>query len=92
MLIVGDDVTDEDMFLAAPDGAVTVHVGSGPTAARMRLVGPDQVRKLLTELAERLDLRIHPDHSEAFGKDDQSAAESQTGAVEATPGGTESAS
>jgi hypothetical protein len=30
----------------------------------MRLVGPDQVRKLLTELADRLDQRIHADHAE----------------------------
>jgi trehalose 6-phosphate synthase/phosphatase len=64
MLIVGDDVTDEDMFRAAPEGAVTVHVGGGATVAKMRLVGPDHVRKLLTELADRLDLRIHADHAE----------------------------
>jgi trehalose 6-phosphate synthase/phosphatase len=64
MLIVGDDVTDEDMFRAAPEGAVTVHVGGGETVAKMRLVGPDQVRKLLTELADRLDLRIHADDAE----------------------------
>ncbi len=64
MLIVGDDVTDEDMFRAAPEGAVTVHVGGGKTVAKMRLVGPDQVRKMLTELAERLDLRVHADHAE----------------------------
>ncbi len=54
MLIVGDDVTDEDMFRAAPDDAVTVKVGRGPTIARMRLLGPDQVRKLLTELENQL--------------------------------------
>ena len=79
MLIVGDDVTDEDMFRAAPDGAVTVHVGSGPTEARMRLVGPDQVRKLLTELAGRLDLRIHADHAEAFeGAVDAEPAKAKT--------------
>jgi trehalose 6-phosphate synthase/phosphatase len=63
MLVIGDDVTDEDMFRSAPGDAVTVHVGSGQTAARMRLIGPDQVRKLLTELIEQLDLRIHPDHA-----------------------------
>ena len=65
MLIMGDDVTDEDMFRSAPDGAATVHVGSGRTEARMRLIGPDQVRKVLTELTDRLDLRVHPDRAEA---------------------------
>ncbi len=64
MLIVGDDTTDEDMFRAAPAGAVTVHVGGGPTEARMRLMGPDQVRILLTELTAQLDLRVHPDRAE----------------------------
>jgi trehalose 6-phosphate synthase/phosphatase len=59
MLIVGDDLTDEDMFQAGLDGAVTVHVGNGPTAARMRLDGPDQVRKLLVELTERLEVPAH---------------------------------
>jgi trehalose 6-phosphate synthase/phosphatase len=59
MLIVGDDVTDEDMFRAAPADAVTVHVGRGPTIARMRLLGPDQVRKLLTELVGHLGGRVH---------------------------------
>jgi trehalose 6-phosphate synthase/phosphatase len=63
MLVIGDDVTDEDMFRSAPADAVTVRVGSGQTAARMRLIGPDQVRKLLTELIDQLDLRIHPDHA-----------------------------
>jgi trehalose 6-phosphate synthase/phosphatase len=63
MLVIGDDVTDEDMFRSAPADAVTVHVGSGHTAAAMRLIGPDQVRVLLTALIEQLDLRIHPDHA-----------------------------
>lgn len=68
MLIVGDDVTDEDMFRAAPEDAVSVHVGGGRSAARMRLIGPDQVRKLLAELTERLDLRVHPDRAGTPGE------------------------
>jgi trehalose 6-phosphate synthase/phosphatase len=59
MLIAGDDVTDEDMFRAAPADAVTVHVGRGGTLARMRLMGPDQVRKMLSELEARLAVRAH---------------------------------
>jgi trehalose 6-phosphate synthase/phosphatase len=54
LLVIGDDVTDEDMFRAAPPDAVTVHVGRGRTAAAMRLMGPDQVRVVLRELISRL--------------------------------------
>jgi trehalose 6-phosphate synthase/phosphatase len=60
LLVVGDDATDEDMFRAAPVEAVTVRVGGGRTAARLRLVGPDQVRKLLTELIDRLEVKVGP--------------------------------
>jgi trehalose 6-phosphate synthase/phosphatase len=96
MLVIGDDITDEDMFRSAPDDAVTVRVGSGRTAARMRLIGPDQVRKLLTELIEQLDLRIHPDHAVPIGVGSQAEAgdpaetteptePTDSEAVEATP-------
>jgi len=57
IVVVGDDTTDEDMFAAAPRGAVTVKVGVGRTAARYRLEGPDEVRQLLGELALRLRAR-----------------------------------
>ncbi len=78
LLIIGDDVSDEDMFRAAPPDAVTVHVGTGRTDARMRLIGPDQVRKLLTELTDRLDLRVHPDRAvPSDGAAATGAAESQ---------------
>jgi trehalose 6-phosphate synthase/phosphatase len=63
LLVMGDDVTDEDMFRAAPGDAVTVKVGVSPTAAAMRLMGPDQVRVVLTEIVTTLDLRVHPDRS-----------------------------
>ena len=49
-LVVGDDRTDEDMFLAAPAGTVTVRVGPGPTAARYRIADPAAVRTLLRSL------------------------------------------
>jgi trehalose 6-phosphate synthase/phosphatase len=57
LVAAGDDLTDEDMFKAAPADAVTVHVGGGPTAARMRLLGPEQVRRFLVELEQRLTER-----------------------------------
>jgi len=53
LIVVGDDTTDEDMFAAARRGGLTVKVGPGPTRARFRLGGPDQVRVLLGELARR---------------------------------------
>jgi trehalose 6-phosphate synthase/phosphatase len=49
-LVVGDDRTDEDMFVAAPADAITVRVGPGPTAARCRLADPNAVRALLRTL------------------------------------------
>lgn len=49
-LVVGDDRTDEDMFLAAPANAVTVRVGPGSTAARYRVADPAAVRRLLRSL------------------------------------------
>ncbi len=70
MLIVGDDATDEDMFAAAPADAITVHVGSGPSTAKMRLLGPDQVRKVLVELADRLG-----SHLTASGSAEEPAGE-----------------
>jgi len=57
LVIVGDDTTDEDMFAAAPRGAVTIKIGSGRTAARFRLAGPDELRHLLGELVLRLRTR-----------------------------------
>lgn len=73
LLVVGDDLSDEDMFLAAPEDAVTVHVGGGSTVARMRLIGPDQVRKLLTEVADHLDIRVHPDNAVSLGEQDKAS-------------------
>ena len=83
MLIVGDDATDEDMFRAAPADAITVHVGTGKTVARMRLIGPDQVRNLLMELAAQLDLRAHPEQAVDRSRETLETRET----VESAPGG-----
>ena len=56
ILFVGDDVTDEDGFVALRDmlNAVTVRVGeaNAESAARFSLGNPDQVHELLAMLAE----------------------------------------
>lgn len=51
VVVLGDDRTDEDMFAAAPTGAVTVKVGAGPTAANHRLHAQADVLPLLRRLA-----------------------------------------
>mgnify|MGYP001151518904 CR=1 FL=1 len=51
VLAVGDDVTDEDLFLAMPEHAATVKIGEGETAAKHRLPDPPAARALLTKLA-----------------------------------------
>ena len=53
-LALGDDRTDEDLFLAAPPTAFTVKVGHGPSAARWHLPDVPAVRALLRALADAL--------------------------------------
>jgi trehalose 6-phosphate synthase/phosphatase len=50
VVVVGDDRTDEDMFLAAPADAVTIRVGAGPSAARFQVPDPRTARLLLQSL------------------------------------------
>jgi trehalose 6-phosphate synthase/phosphatase len=47
---IGDDRTDEDLFAALPEDAVTVRVGAGQSRARFRIDGPDEARALLRGL------------------------------------------
>ncbi len=47
VLIMGDDWTDEYMFEAAPESAVTIKVGYVKTKAKYQIKGPNEVRKLL---------------------------------------------
>lgn len=46
----GDDVTDEDLFRALPDPALTFHVGARPSLAGYRLPDVASVRTLLRHL------------------------------------------
>lgn len=47
VVAIGDDTTDEFMFTAAPEGAITIKVGLGATAARFSIDGVTEVRALL---------------------------------------------
>jgi trehalose 6-phosphate synthase/phosphatase len=53
----GDDRTDEEMFAALPDSALTFCAGPGLTRARFRLDGPLEVRRLLKQFLERRPAR-----------------------------------
>ena len=55
-VIFGDDRTDEDMFAAAPDDAITVHVGDGRTAARYRLADCHEARAVLRGLVAQANV------------------------------------
>jgi len=48
----GDDRTDEDLFAALPEGAISVHSDSKASRAAYRVKGPAEVRKVLAALLE----------------------------------------
>lgn len=50
IMAVGDDKTDEDMFRALADIAVTVKIGTGHTAAQYNLSNQQEVINLLNQL------------------------------------------
>jgi trehalose 6-phosphate synthase/phosphatase len=50
IVAIGDDQTDEDLFQALPPAAITIAVGSAPSAARYHLSDYHAVRELLWAL------------------------------------------
>ncbi|MGH9667196.1 MAG: trehalose-phosphatase [Bryobacteraceae bacterium] len=50
IVCAGDDLTDEDMFVALPD-AVSIKVGAGPTMARFRVADTGGLSALLERVA-----------------------------------------
>lgn len=60
VIAAGDDTTDEDMFRALPDEAVTVKVGQGVSAARYRVDGVRALRGLIEGFVRLGDLGGNP--------------------------------
>jgi trehalose 6-phosphate synthase/phosphatase len=52
IVAMGDDRTDEDMFAALPEGALAIHVGPGPSSARIHLAGPSDACAWLDRLCD----------------------------------------
>ena len=54
ILCAGDSTTDEDMFVAMPNQAITIKVGKGKTAAKYMVSSPAELLSLLTQLQHKL--------------------------------------
>jgi len=52
IIALGDDYTDEDIFRALPDSAITIKVGSNISAAKFYLRNPAEVRRFLADLVD----------------------------------------
>lgn len=52
ILSIGDDWTDESLFAALPEHAITIKVGIGPSNARYNVKDYEEVRNFLKGLAE----------------------------------------
>jgi trehalose 6-phosphate synthase/phosphatase len=50
VMAAGDDRTDEDMFRALPKSALSIHVGKGTSAAKLRVESPQTLISLLSRL------------------------------------------
>lgn len=58
IIAFGDDYTDEDIFKALPESAITVKIGSNVSAAKFFLRNPTETRKVLRSMAES-SLTVH---------------------------------
>lgn len=52
IIALGDDYTDEDVFKALPDSAITIKVGENISVAKFYLRNPAEVRRFLFSLTE----------------------------------------
>lgn len=55
ILCIGDDRTDEDMYAALPEHAISMHVGDSSDDAGWRLRDPEAVRELLRDINANLE-------------------------------------
>ncbi|MDD6210718.1 MAG: bifunctional alpha,alpha-trehalose-phosphate synthase (UDP-forming)/trehalose-phosphatase [Bacteroidales bacterium] len=62
ILAMGDDTTDEDMFRALPEEAITIKIGNVSESARYNLPFQSEVLSFLKKITER-DLREHTDNT-----------------------------
>ncbi len=53
ILAIGDDHTDEDIFMAMPESAYTIKVGTGLSAATYTLKSPQAVRAFLEQVVRQ---------------------------------------
>src|ERR1700749_2453757 len=58
IIALGDDYTDEDIFKALPDSAITIKVGSNLSAAKFYLRNPEEVRKLLINFTKHVGVEV----------------------------------
>ncbi|MBS1533048.1 MAG: bifunctional alpha,alpha-trehalose-phosphate synthase (UDP-forming)/trehalose-phosphatase [Bacteroidetes bacterium] len=52
IMALGDDYTDEDIFRALPESAITIKIGNNVSAAKFYLRTPQEARKLLKNMTE----------------------------------------
>ena len=57
MMALGDDYTDEDIFKALPENAVTIKIGNNISAAKFYLRTPAEARRLLKNMTESAVLK-----------------------------------
>ncbi|MEJ6981292.1 bifunctional alpha,alpha-trehalose-phosphate synthase (UDP-forming)/trehalose-phosphatase [Pedobacter sp. P351] len=57
VMAFGDDHTDEDIFKVIPESSVSIKVGSNISSARFYLRSPVEVRKLLRDLIEPVEVQ-----------------------------------
>ena len=57
IIAFGDDYTDEDLFKALPETAVTIKVGSSVSAAKFYLRNPEEVRNLLYSFTQGVEVK-----------------------------------
>jgi len=59
IMALGDDYTDEDIFKALPESAITIKIGNNVSAAKFYLRTPWEARKLLKNMTESTVLNAH---------------------------------